>query len=93
MGASSYCFEKFDRILLSTNFLNNLIMKKKNLKSLSLNKKSISNFDQSKEIIGGVKSMPIQNCQHIPTGSDTTGLGTLVDCVTYSVTWCHSNQC
>lgn len=52
MGASSYCFEKFDRILLLTNFLNNLIMKKKNLNSLNLNKKSISNFS-SVNIAGG----------------------------------------
>lgn len=80
------------------NFLKSLIMKKQELKNLSLNKKSIANFDQSKEIIGGMKSIPLENCQYFPTnpnsecGSDT-GLDTAVECVGYSVIWCHSEQC
>ncbi|WP_420572110.1 hypothetical protein [Kordia sp.] len=42
-------------------------MKKKNLKNLSLNKKPISKFDKSEEVIGGMKSVPLQNCQYFPT--------------------------
>lgn len=42
-------------------------MKKQHLKNLSLNKKSISKFEYSEEIIGGMKSVPLQNCQYFPT--------------------------
>ncbi len=73
-------------------------MKKQHLKNLSLNKKSISKLDPSTEVIGGVKSVPLQNCQYIPTNPNSecgggTGLDTLVECVGYSVLWCHSAQC
>lgn len=45
-------------------------MKKKSFKNLSLNKKSISKFDQSKEVIGGMKSVPMNRCQYFPTFRD-----------------------
>jgi hypothetical protein len=42
-------------------------MRKKHLKNLSLNKKSIANFDQSKEVIGGRNSLILEDCQYFPT--------------------------